>query len=65
MSAALNKDKAIESGFYSNNVLVIDTDHIYIYSQRDKKLETVFDLDDIMVNDDIVSLREKIALYLS
>lgn len=60
----LNKDKAIESGFYSQNVLVIDTDHIYIYSHHHKKLETVFDLDDIKVNDDIVSLREKIALHL-
>ena len=42
---------------YKDNVLVIDTDKIYVYYDKKRMIKEVFELDDIESNDDIANLR--------
>lgn len=60
----LDKDKHIFDNMYSNNVLVIDTDKIYIYSDVIKDFTYVIDLDDIKTTDDIIALRSCVSEHL-
>ncbi len=61
----LNTDKIVIDNIYRSNVLVIDTDKIYIYCDKKKMLKEVFELDNIKSNKDIVKLRELIINVLN
>lgn len=56
----LTVDKAETDNIYKENVLVIDTDKIYIYYDKKGMLKEVFNLDDIKSNNDIVKLKKDI-----
>lgn len=60
----LDKNKRITSEVYPYNVLVIDTDKVYIYSYHNKLLKPILNLDDIKTNADIVALRDIVGNYL-
>lgn len=60
----LTTDKIVTDNIYKDNVLVIDTDKIYIYYDKEKALREVFGLDNIESNNDIVDLREIIINML-
>lgn len=53
----LEKGKKIKDGMYSDNILVIDTNMLYLYSNHDHILNPLYDLDNIKNIDDISSLR--------
>lgn len=57
----LCKSKTIERGFYKNVALVIDTDNMYIYDDRARKLEAIYALDAITTLEDIGRVKEAIA----
>lgn len=61
----LDKNKRITDNIYTNNVLVIDTDKIYIYSNCKHMLKPIYDLDNIETNDTIVEVRDIVANYLN
>ena len=50
---------------YSDNILVIDTDRLYLYSNHDRILSPFYNLDNIKNNDDITSLKGIIANLIS
>lgn len=54
----LDKSKQIANDMYSDNVLVIDTDKLYLYSNQTCALTPLLDLDNIKNNYDIISLKE-------
>lgn len=56
----LSKEKMINAGLYDNNVLVIDTERLYMYSDKKKALDELVDLDSIHTIEDIVNLRQKV-----
>lgn len=60
----LTTDKVVTDNIYKDNVLVIDTDKIYIYYDKEKALREVFELNNIESNNDIVDLREIIINML-
>lgn len=60
----LNTDKIVIDNIYRDNVLVIDTDKIYIYCDKKKALKEMSELDNIKSNKDIVELREFIINFL-
>lgn len=60
----LEKNMKIADEFYSDSILVIDTEKLYIYSHHNHLLKPFFDLDDIKTNEDIVSLRDFISSFL-
>ena len=51
--AKLDKSKTIESNFYNNHVVVIDTEMIYVYNNQTKILNQIFPLDKINNRKDI------------
>ena len=53
----LTADKVVTDNIYKDNVLVIDTDKIYVYYDKKRMIKEVFELDDIESNDDIDNLR--------
>ena len=53
----LTADKVVTDNIYKDNVLVIDTDKIYVYYDKKRMIKEVFELDDIESNDDIANLR--------
>lgn len=61
----LEKGKKIKDGMYSDNILVIDTDRLYLYSNHDRILSPFYNLDNIKNNDDITSLKGIIANLIS
>lgn len=61
----LEKGKKIKDGMYSDNILVIDTDRLYLYSNHDRILRPFYNLDNIKNNDDITSLKGIIANLIS
>ena len=61
----LTEDKIVSDNIYENNVLVIDTDKIYLYYDPKRTLKEIFELDNIRSNEDIVNLREIIINALS
>ena len=60
----LTQDKVVMDNIYRDNVLVIDTDKIYIYYDKKRMLKEVLELDNIESNDDIVNLRVTIINLL-
>lgn len=60
----LTGDKVVADNVYKDNVLVIDTDKIYIYYDQKRMFKEVVELDDIENNDDIVNLKEVIIKLL-
>ena len=56
----LTKNRIINSGLYDNNVLVIDTERLYMYNNRKKALNALADLDSIHTIEDIANLRQTI-----
>ena len=56
----LTKEKTINSGIYDNNVLVIDTERLYMYCNQKKTIAALVDLDSIHTIKDIVNLRQKV-----
>lgn len=60
----LTTGKIATDDIYKNNVLVIDTDKIYIYYNKKKILREVIELDNIKSNKDIIRLREIIINLL-
>ena len=61
----LTADKVVTDNIYNDNVLVIDTDKIYMYYDKKSMLKEVFELDDIESNNDIVKLKEVIINLLN
>lgn len=61
----LTADKVVTDNIYKDNVLVIDTDKIYIYNDHKRMLKEVFELDDIESNNDIIKLKEVIINLLN
>ena len=61
----LTADKVVTDNIYNDNVLVIDTDKVYIYYDKKGMLKEVFELDDIESNNDIVKLKEVIINLLT
>jgi hypothetical protein len=61
----LTADKIETDNIYKDNVLVIDTDKIFIYYDKRKMLREVFELDNIKSNGDIVELRAIIINMLN
>ena len=60
----LTADKAVTDNVYQDNVLVIDTDRIYVYDNKKRMLKEVVELDDIKSNEDIIDLRTTIQELL-
>lgn len=60
----IDKTNKITDNIYSSNVLVIDTDRIYMYSHNNFMLKPIYDLDDIKTNDDILNIRKIVKNYL-
>lgn len=60
----LNKNKTIESDLYDNNVLVIDTEMIYLFNNITKELSTIFQLDKLNSKEDIDLLKESLVTNL-
>lgn len=60
----LDKNRKILDGYFRNNILAIDTDHIYIYNNFQHEIKPIYNLDDIKTCEDIIKLREVIAGYL-
>lgn len=60
----LTADRIVTDNIYTDNVLVIDTNEIYMYYDTKKTLEEVVALDQIETNDDIANLRAKIIKLL-
>ncbi len=56
----LDNGRDVHDCVYSNNVLVIDTESIYIYNDIDESMDKVYDLDDIQSYEDISVLRNVI-----
>ena len=56
----LKKENTTNSGIYDNNVLVIDTERLYMYCNQKKTLAALVDLDSIHTIKDIVNLRQKV-----
>lgn len=61
----LNKEKSASSDVYQNNVLVIDTESVYVFYDYEQKIKKIIELDTINSNSDILKLREKIIAVLS
>lgn len=61
----LTPDKVVTDNVYRDNVLVIDTDKIYMYYDEKSMLKEVLELDNIESNDDIVNLRAIILNLLN
>lgn len=61
----LDKGRKITCGFNPNHILVIDMEHLYMYSDKNHSIKTVFDLDDIKISNDIVDLRKVIEDIIS
>lgn len=61
----LDTNSRIYNGIYPSNVLVIDTEKGYMYSNKNSTMKHIFDLDDISTNEDIVKLRDIVADYIS
>ena len=53
----LDGKRDVHENVWSSNVLVIDTENVYIYSSSDKSLKKIYDLDDIQSYEDISVLR--------
>ena len=53
----LDGKRDVHENVCSSNVLVIDTENVYIYSSPDKSLKKIYDLDDIQSYEDISVLR--------
>lgn len=60
----LSKDKIISSGFYTEKVLVIDTEELYLYNDETKALLIITKLDELSTNNDIQLLRDRIIKLL-
>ena len=60
----LNNKKQIENGFYISDILVIDTEYVYMYYDDNKSLKIVEALDNITTIDRIFTLRDTIITYL-
>ena len=56
----LDGERDVHDCVYNNNVLVIDTESVYIYNNTSVSLNKIFDLDNIQSYDDISILRQKI-----
>lgn len=56
----LTKEKTIHAGLYDNNVLVIDTERLYMYNDQKKSLDVLVELDSIHTIEDIINLRQKV-----
>ena len=56
----LTKGKIIHTGIYDHNVLVIDTEQLYMYNNQKQSLDALVDLDSIHTIEDIINLRQKI-----
>jgi len=61
----LLRDKTVNSNIYNSNVLVIDTENIYIYNDNTKSLTRIIQLDEIKNTDDIIALRSKIIFLIN
>lgn len=61
----LTTDKVISDNIYKDNVLVIDTDKIYIFFDKEGGLKEVFELDNIKSKDDIIAVRAVIINLLN
>lgn len=61
----LMADKAVTDNIYKDNVLVIDTDKVYIYYDKRGELKEIVKLDDIKLNEDIIKLKEVIINCLT
>ena len=51
--------------FYKNNVLVFDTENIYLYDNRDDSLSELINLDEIKTESDIKKFRENLIAILN
>lgn len=60
----LTADNMVTENIYKDNVLVIDTDKIYIYYGKKNMLREVIELDNIEFNNDIIALRKVIINLL-
>ena len=58
-------EKAPINMVYRNNVLVIDTMDIYLYSSKKHEIEKIYSLDEIKDRNDILLFREKLKGLLS
>ena len=64
-NAHVNGTKVISDNNYKDNVLVIDTDKIYIFFDKEGELKEVFELDNIKSKDDIIAVRAVIINLLN
>lgn len=56
----LSKEKIIHTGIYEHNVLVIDTERLYMYNDKKKVLNSLASLDSVHTVNDIVKLRKMV-----
>ncbi|MBQ9947449.1 MAG: hypothetical protein IJO91_03585 [Oscillospiraceae bacterium] len=64
-SLALSKNKIINSNIYSNYILIIDTDNVYLYNDNNKEIELIMDLDELQLVEDILKLRNIISMKIN
>ena len=53
------------SVMYSNNVVIIDTNKIFIYDEEKKSIEEIYDLDYLKSKDDIIHIKQLLVNHLS
>lgn len=63
-SVKLDKNTTVINNLYEDNVLVIDTEKIYMYNNKTRRLNEVIDLDSITCEDDIIKLKQLLITYL-
>ncbi len=63
-SLKLTKDKEINAPIHHEHVLIIDTDHVYLYDHKNDRIESIFDLDNLERIADIEKLKNVVAQSL-
>lgn len=53
------------SAMYSNNVVIIDTNKIFLYDDEKKSIEEIYDLDHLKTREDIIYIRQLLVNSLS
>ena len=61
----LDESKEISSPIHHHHVLIIDTDNVYLYDNRQKSMENIFKLDDLRKTEDIQKLKSIIVQAIS
>lgn len=57
--------KTSSSVMYSNNVVIIDTNKVFLYDDEKESIEEIYDLDYLKTKDDIIHIRQLLVNHLS